>query len=114
MLIIKSKQSIFLSLTKAMECKSFEKCPKKGIVWEFQSLTNFEAFEVSEKLTHLDDEENRTELRKAFLDLAISKVVKVHNFDFQADYFQLDTYIPLMIGLFQSSVVSEDDSFYCA
>jgi hypothetical protein len=112
MLITKPKSKLFIGLTKNLETKIFDKNPKKGLIFEFESLSYDGWLEVTTWFNTLGTSEDKDKASKEFVEFARSKVIKVHNKDLTADQFHIDLYIPLMIALSSASIVSEDDSFF--
>lgn len=115
MIITKNKQSLYFGLKKVEENIDAVLLPelsKKGIVFEFESLTNAEGLELSYYLGKLFSEDGSISGKVEFLKYAQSLVKGIHNKAHIPEDFGLDAFIPLMTKLFEASTVSEDDSYF--
>lgn len=110
MLITKLKTKIYIGVTKKMKAKSFTECPSKGLVLEFESLSNTEALQLSILTDKLKNDEVNAAI--SFLEYSQKLVKGIHNSSITPEQLGVDVYMPVIMELFNTSILKEDDTYF--
>ena len=121
MIITKPKQKIFIGLTKDGTPKVQSNIPKTALVFEFESLSRADVFEVNMQLSSVSNTVNAEDVSEDakrdrvndFVAFAKSKIIAIHNANgHTVEDFPEDRMFFIISELYNTSIVSEDDALF--